>query len=127
MKIEHIALFVSDLEGAREFFEKYFDGSSNEKYTSKNKPFQSYFITFEDGARLELMYSPETEERTDNCDFTGLHHLAFSLGSEEKVDELTARFRNDGYAVISGPRVTGDGYYESCISGFEGNVIELTV
>lgn len=126
MKIEHLAVYVSDLEGAKEFFVKYFGGAANELYESKSRPLKTYFITFEGGARLELMSSAEVEKKAENGTFTGYHHLAFSCGSRQKVDELTQRLEKDGFAVISGPRVTGDGYYESCISGFEGNVIEIT-
>ena len=58
---------------------------------------------------------------------TGFIHIAFSVGSKEKVDSLTDILKNDGYKVISGPRTTGDGYYESCIVGIEGNQIEITI
>ncbi|WP_294242163.1 VOC family protein [Pseudobutyrivibrio sp.] len=127
MKIEHIAMYVNDLEGARDFFVKYLDGKSNDGYHNKNTDFRSFFISFDDGARLEIMQKPEMEEAEKTLNRTGYIHIAFSLGSAEAVDSLTARFKEDGYEVVSGPRTTGDGYYESCIVGIEGNQIEITV
>ena len=113
MKIEHIAMYVNDLEGAREFFVKYLGGKSNDGYHNKTTDFRSYFITFDDGARLEIMNHPEMEDTEKTLRRTGLIHIAFSVGSKEKVDELTTTLREAGYEVLSGPRTTGDGYYES--------------
>ena len=127
MKIEHIALYVNNLEGARDFFVRYFGAISNEGYHNTRTDFRSYFLTFEDGARLEIMTKPDLTDSGDFLNRYGYAHLAFSTGSREAVDDLTARLKADGYPVYSGPRVTGDGYYESCILGFEGNLIEITV
>lgn len=127
MKIEHIALYVNDLEAARDFFVKYFDASSNDGYHNVKTDFRSYFLTFGDGSRLELMTKPDLTDSGDLLNRFGYAHLAFSTGSKDAVDQLTARLNAEGYPVISGPRTTGDGYYESCILGFEGNVIEITV
>lgn len=125
MKLEHIALYVQDLEAARDFFVNYFGGVSNEGYHNQKTDFRSYFLTFQDDSRLELMTRPGLSAGESNQ--LGYHHLAFSVGSREQVDSLTRRLQLDGYAVISGPRITGDGYYESCIAGFEGNLVEITV
>ena len=127
MKIEHIAMYVNDLEEARDFFVKYFNAVSNDGYHNKTTDFRSYFLTFEDGARLEIMTRPGMEDGEKTEKRTGYIHIAFSVGSKEAVDELTAKLKEDGYPVISGPRTTGDGYYESCILGPEGNQIEITV
>ena len=127
VKIEHIAMFVCDLERARDFFVKYLGGKSNDGYHNPSTDFRSYFISFEDGARLELMSKPGVDEVPSVPEMLGYHHLAFSVGSKEMVDELSKRFNEDGYEVIRGPRITGDGYYESCIVGIEGNQIEITV
>lgn len=128
MKIEHVGLYVRDLEEAKSFFESYFTAKAGDRYHNTKTGFQSYFLTFEAGARLEIMTrEADLVERNPEPYFTGYHHLAFSLGSQEAVDQLTARLQADGYPVLCGPRVTGDGYYESCIQGFEGNQIELTV
>ncbi len=127
MKIEHIAMYVNDLEKARDFFVKYFNAVSNNGYHNKTTDFRSYFLTFEDGARLEIMTRPGMEDGEKTEKRTGYIHIAFSVGSKEAVDELTAKLKEDGYPVISGPRTTGDGYYESCILGPEGNQIEITV
>ena len=127
MKIEHIALYVNDLEKARDFFATYFDARSNEGYHNSNTDFRSYFLTFEDGARLEIMNKPGMCGTEKDLARTGYSHIAFSLGSKKAVDDLTTRLKADGYEVVSGPRVTGDGYYESCVVGLEGNLIELTV
>ena len=127
MKIEHIAMYVNDLEKARDFFIKYFNAVSNNGYHNKTTDFRSFFLTFEDGDRLEIMTRPGMEDGEKTEKRTGYIHIAFSVGSKEAVDELTAKLKEDGYPVISGPRTTGDGYYESCILGPEGNQIEITV
>ena len=126
MKIEHVATYVNDLEAARDFFVKYLGGSSNDGYHNKNTGFRSYFISFEDGARLELMNKPGLVDREKPLNRTGYVHIAFSVGSKEKVDEITALLQKEGFEVASGPRTTGDGYYESCIVVIEGNQIEIT-
>ena len=127
MLIEHIAMYVNDLESARDFFVNYLGGQANDGYHNKTTGFRSYFISFDDGARLEIMTKPELEDRDKPLNGTGYVHIAFSVGSKEKVNELTDRLRADGYEVVSGPRTTGDGYYESCIVAIEGNQIEITV
>ena len=127
MKIEHVAMYVENLEKTREFFVKYLGGRANELYHNKKTDFRSYFISFEDGARLEIMNKPYMEDVNKGFNRTGYIHLAFSVGSKEKVDELTEILKNDGYEVLSGPRTTGDGYYESCILGIEGHQIEITI
>ena len=127
MQIEHIAMYVKDLEKTREFFVKYFNAISNEGYHNKTTDFRSNFLSFDDGARLEIMTRPQMHEADNLTDRTGYIHIAFRLGSKAAVDELTERLRQDGYTVLSGPRTTGDGYYESCIVGIEGNQIEITI
>ena len=127
MMIEHVALFVNDLEKARDFFVRFLDGSSNEGYHNKTTDFRSYFISFDGGARLELMNKPGVLDESKEQERTGYSHIAFSTGSKERVDELTRLIRDAGYEVLRGPRTTGDGYYESCVVGIEGNLIELTV
>lgn len=127
MKIEHIALYVNDLEGARDFFEKYFDASSSEGYHNTKTGFRSFFLTFTDGSRLEIMTRPDLTDSGDLLNRFGYAHIAFSVGSTESVDSLSVRLNADGYPILSGPRITGDGYYESCVLGFEGNIIEITV
>ncbi len=127
MYIEHIAMYVNDLESTRDFFIKYFNASSNDGYHNRTTDFRSYFLTFDDGTRLEIMNKPDMTDGGKSLARTGYVHIAFSLGNKDAVDALTARLHEDGYEVVSGPRTTGDGYYESCIVGIEGNQIELTV
>lgn len=127
MKIEHIAMYVNKLEDAKKFFEKYLGASSNSGYHNVKTGFRSYFLRFDEGVRLEIMSRPEMIDAEKTPARTGYVHLAFSVGSKERVDQLTAELKGDGYQVISGPRTTGDGYYESCIVGIEGNQIEITV
>lgn len=127
MRMDHIALYVQDLEGAREFFQKYFGGVSNQGYYNPKTTFRSYFLRFEDGSRLELMTRENLAAGNPGINCCGYAHLAFGVGSPEAVDSLTYRLKEDGYELISGPRTTGDGYYESCLAGFEGNLIEITV
>lgn len=127
MKIEHIALYVNDLEDARNFFQKYLGAKSNCGYHNPKTGFRSYFLTFDDGARLEIMNKPGMSDLPKDPARTGYAHIAFSVDSKEKVDSLTVTLKAAGYEVISGPRTTGDGYYESCIIAMEGNMIELTI
>ena len=126
MKIEHVAMYVNDLEAARDFFVTWLGGRSNDGYHNGNTGFRSYFISFADGARLELMTTPGRDDTEKTLNRTGYAHIAFSVGSKEKVDDLTERLRAAGYEVVSGPRTTGDGYYESCIVAVEGNQVEIT-
>lgn len=127
MQIEHIALYVNDLAGARDFFVRYLGAAAGALYHNQTTGFRSYFLSFEGGARLELMNKPNLDDPEKTLHRTGFAHVAFRLGSRERVDALTERLRQDGYAVVSGPRTTGDGYYESCVLAIEGNQIELTV
>ena len=127
MKIEHAALYVNDLEAARDFFVTYLGGKANSGYHNPKTDFRSYFISFDGGARLELMTKPVMTDPEKPLNRTGYAHIAFSTGSREAVDELTEKLRSAGYEVVSGPRTTGDGYYESCIVAVEGNQIEITV
>ena len=127
MKIEHAAVYVRDLEGARAFFQTYFGAVSGPLYQNPTTGFSSYFLTFEEGSRLELMTLPRLEMGEGAGPRTGYAPPALSVGSREAVDQLTGRLRQAGYPVLSGPRTTGDGYYESCIAGAEGLRIEITI
>ena len=129
MKIEHIAIWTKDSERLRMFYEKYFGATSNAKYVNVEKQFESYFLSFHTGARLEIMHSPRNQElHTDkNIQQTGYAHIAFSQGSKDQVDALTAQLQRDGYQILDGPRHTGDGYYESSFLDPDGNRIELTI
>ncbi len=127
MRIEHIAMYVNDLKKTRDFFVKYFNAVSNTQYHNKTTGFRSYFLSFDNGARLEIMNKPQIKDTKKDLNQTGYIHIAFSVGSKEAVDKLTEQLKNDGYQIISGPRTTGDGYYESCIVGIENNLIEITV
>ncbi len=127
MRLEHVAMYVTELEKAKNFFIKYLGVTPNEGYHNPSTGLRSYFLSFEDGARLEVMNKPDLQDDQKALNRTGFIHIAFSVGSKEKVDVLTAQMKTDGYSVISGPRTTGDGYYESCIIGIEGNQIEITV
>ncbi|MDE5556627.1 MAG: VOC family protein [Ruminococcus sp.] len=126
MRIEHIAMYVIDLEKTKDFFVKYFNAVPNNMYHNKKTDFRSYFLSFDEGTRLEIMNKPQVNNIKDNKR-TGYAHIAFSLGSVENVNRLTAQLKADGYIIISEPRTTGDGYYESCIVDLEGNHIELTI
>ena len=126
MRLDHLAMYVKDLEAARTFFTRYFGASSNEMYHNPKTGLRTYFLSFEGGSRLEIMSRPDVIDNGKNLFHAGYIHLAFSVGGKEQVDQLTKQLQHDGYAVVSGPRVTGDGYYESCIEGPEGNLIEIT-
>jgi lactoylglutathione lyase len=128
MTISHAAIWVSDLELMRVFYEKWFGGKSGPKYHNQVKKFESYFLSFDTGARLELMRQEGmSQPENDDAPLTGFAHIAFSVGSESRVDSLTAEMTTGGVSVLSLPRRTGDKYYESVIADPEGNVIEITV
>ncbi len=127
VKIEHIAVWTKDIERLAKFYEKYFGGKRNIKYRNEKKGFESYFITFEGGStRLEIMNVKMLTENVRLLMTSGYTHMAFSAGTREQVVELTERLRSDGYKVLSEPRVTGDGYFESVVSDPDGNIIEIT-
>ena len=129
MRIDHIAIWVNDLEKMKTFYEEYFGAVTNKKYHNPKKNFTSYFLSFVHGVRLELMQKPEIPQNLNSTSdqFIGLNHFAVRVGSKEKVDELTEVLRSDGYTVVGEPRITGDGYYESVVFDPEKNRIEITV
>lgn len=120
-------MYVQQLEEARDFFVNYLNGRANGGYENPATGFRSYFISFDGGARLEIMTRPGMADDEKALNRTGYSHVAFSVGSREAVNELTEKLRLAGYRVVSGPRTTGDGYYESCVVAVEGNQIEITV
>lgn len=128
MRIEHIAIWVKELEVLKDFYVKYFDASSNHKYRNEEKTFESYFLSFKDGGRLEIMgmkgILPRHNPLTHHY---GYCHIAFSVGSKSKVSNLTTKLKQDGYTIINEPRMTGDGYFESVVLDPEGNRIEITI
>ena len=125
MKIHHVALYVNDLEKMRAFYEKYFDAQSNKMYHNPRTGLKTYFLTFHEGCRIEIMTQEGLHDSAKELNTTGYIHISLSVGSKSKVDELTQRFEKDGYTIISRPRTTGDGYYESCIHDPENNQIEI--
>jgi lactoylglutathione lyase len=128
MKIEHVAIYTKDLEALRSFYTKYFQATSNDLYVNPKKGFSSYFLSFSDGARLELMQMESIPDSLDDPirQSTGIIHLAFSLGSRSAVDRMSERLREDGFRILDGPRQTGDGYYECAFLDPDGNRIEIT-
>lgn len=128
MNIGHIAIWADDIELLKEFYCRWFDAVAGERYYNRQKNFTSYFLTFPDrGAALEIMNVPEITGREPADKIRGFCHLAISLGSKEKVNELTELMRNAGITVLGEPRTTGDGCYESVVSDPEGNTVELTI
>jgi len=129
MYIEHIAIWTNKIEQMREFYEMYFQARAGSKYRNPAKQFESYFLSFSSGARLELMTRPGIADAYNNNyePFIGYSHLSFACKSEETVDELTDHLQKDGHRVVDGPRRTGDGYYESVVLDPDGNRIEITV
>jgi len=129
LRIEHIAVWAEDLETLRAFYENYFGAEASAKYRNGRTHFESYFLRFSSGARLELMQRPDVLPRATHRDkeYAGYAHFAVSVGSESAVDALTVRLTCGGFRCLSGPRRTGDGYYESVVLDPEGNRIEITV
>jgi lactoylglutathione lyase len=129
MRIEHIAIWAKDIERLKAFYSDYFNCKAGDKYHNSKKGFESYFLFFESGSRLEIMQMPGIKERNGNStdQFIGLIHFAISVGSKEKVDALTEKLRKDGYEIVGEPRTTGDGYYESVVCDPEQNRIEITI
>ncbi|WP_184197170.1 VOC family protein [Chitinimonas taiwanensis] len=129
MRIEHVALWVADLERMKDFYTRAFRGSASERYRNPHSGFQSYFIYYDSGARLELMQLDGIPPNANDVQrqARGLIHLAFSAGSARAVEELTEQLCAAGSPLLSGPRLTGDGYYESVVLDPEGNRIEITI
>ncbi len=127
MHIEHIAVWTRQLETLKSFYETYFGAQANQKYVNPKKQFESHFLAFATGARLEIMQAPDVSAAQAAIRPTGYAHIAFSVGSREQVDRLTERLGTDGYRIVGQPRTTGDGYYESVILDPDGNQIEITV
>ena len=129
MKIEHVAVWCEDLEALRVFYEAYFGAKAETKYVNEAKGFESYFLSFDSGARLELMHMRTIPSSITGLSkqFTGLAHIAISVGSKLEVEAITSRLRADGHTVIGEPRTTGDGYYESVVLDPEMNRLEVTV
>ncbi len=127
MRIEHIAIWAEDIELLREFYTKYFGMRCNDMYFNPKRNFSSYFLSFEnEKTRIELMNIPNMESPASRGNLKGLAHFAISVDSKEVVNALTERLRNDGYSILSEPRTTGDGYYESAVADPEGNYVEIT-
>ena len=129
MVINHLAIWVRDLEKMKQFYGKYFSTESNGIYKNDQTGFSSYFLTFPDGPRLEIMSKPGIKSLSDKSveNYEGYCHLAVSLGSKEEAIRLTGILEHDGYRVLNDPRTTGDGYFESVILDPENNRIELTL
>ncbi len=125
MRIDHIALFTEDIERLQAFYCAYFGGMAGGWYHNPRTGLETRFVSFSDGARLEIMKRPDVAAKPQPKQL-GYAHIAYDAGSRAAVDELTARLRADGYEIVSGPRVTGDGYYESCVLDPDGNSVEIT-
>lgn len=122
----HLAIYVFDLEGMKNFFIRFFSAHSNAMYHNPKTGLKTYFLTFPDGSRIEIMNRPDVSAGSENQYRAGYSHIAFSVGGKKEVDEITRKLNKNGFPVLSGPIVTGDGFYESSISGPEGNIIEIT-
>jgi lactoylglutathione lyase len=129
MHIEHLAIWVSDLESMKAFYCSYFGATAGPVYLNPVKQFQSVFLSFEYGARIELMKMPGIPDSANDPykQFSGLVHFAISVGSAHAVDDMADRLTGDGFELLDGPRMTGDGYYECTILDPEMNRIEITV
>ena len=127
MKIEHLAIWVADLDKMKNFYIKYFGAISNEKYNNPKTGLETYFLSFNSGSRIEIMKRPDVVLEPNNYlqPSQGLAHFAFEMESTDKVNELTTLLRQDGFVITGEPRITGDGYYESVLLDPENNSIEI--
>lgn len=125
MNLEHVALYVNDLEEMKAFYIRHFGATANNQYHNPRTGLRTYFLSFDGGARLEIMQRPGMSPRPSGELVLGYTHISFKLGSVEKVDNLTKELQQNGCPLLNGPRTTGDGYYESVLSDPEGNLIEL--
>ena len=125
MQLTHIALYVQDLEGMKDFYVRHFGATASAKYHNSKTGLQTYFLSFSGGAQLELMTRPGLTPRPQNAPAAGYNHIAFALGSRERVDALAQELAQAGCRILNGPRVTGDGYYEFSLADPEGNLLEL--
>jgi len=129
MTLEHVAIWTGDLEKLREYYARFFGGLANDKYTNPQKGFQSYFLTFASGARLELMQMPNVpanQNDTVQRQHQGIIHLAFGVDTKAEVEAKAVELRQAGYPILSGPRQTGDGYYEFETLDPDNNRLEVT-
>lgn len=125
MKIDHVAIYVNDLEAEKDFFVKYFDAKAGSKYTNFRSDFSNYFLRFEDSSRLEIMTRNTSVDAAKPRYRTGYHHISICVGDRKDVDDMMKKFEADGVQVVSGARTTGDGYYAAVIVDPEGNEIEI--
>jgi lactoylglutathione lyase len=129
MTLEHVAIWTTQIDRMKEFYTRFFGGIPNNKYINNEKAFESYFLQFDSGARLELMYMPgipENANDTVKAQYKGIIHLAFGAQSMKEVDTKARQLKAAGFAILSGPRITGDGYYEFETLDPENNRIEVT-
>ena len=129
MTLEHVAIWTEDLERLKDFYRKYFGGVPNDKYTNPRKGFESHFLTFASGARLEIMrmpHVPANQNDTVGKQHLGIIHLAFGVDTMREVDEKAKQLQADGFPILSGPRRTGDGYYEFETLDPDNNRLEVT-
>lgn len=124
-RLEHVALWVRDVDGVAAFYARYFGARVGERYENRRKGFQSRFLQFASGARLEIMARTDVLAR-GAAEALGFAHVAIAIGDEAAVDALAARFKADGVSLLDGPRRTGDGYYECVVLDPEGNRVEVT-
>jgi len=125
MNIEHVAIYVNNLEVEKNFFVKYFRAKASEKYTNFRNDFTSYFLTFDNGSRFEIMHRTGMFDPKKEKYRSGYHHIALNVGGKNDVDTITRTIEDDGMVIIAEPRTTGDGYYASIVTDPEGNEIEI--
>ena len=129
MIIEHLAIWTQNLETLKDYYIQYFGAQSNDKYTNVQKQFQSYFLSFASGARLELMSRPDIPANANDpvtAQYLGLIHFAFGVDTMAEVDQKVEELRAAGFPILSGPRKTGDGYYEFETLDLDNNRIEVS-
>jgi len=129
MLLDHIAIWTKHPEELKNYYSTFFDGEPNNKYTNPVSGFESYFLTFESGTRLEIMSKPDIPENKNDTigkQHEGIIHFAFGVSNKQEVDNKAIQLTQAGFRILSGPRKTGDGYYEFETLDPDNNRLEVT-
>jgi len=129
MTIDHVAIWTNQLENMKDYYVRYFNGRADRKYINNENLFESYFVSFDSGSRIELMHKPGIPGNLNDSvekQYLGLIHLAFGVDNMDLVNLKLTELANDGYKILRGPRKTGDGCWEFETLDPDNNRIEVS-